>query len=59
MTPYRTPVDYLAIIPDPPSLTSAGPRPFPVHAPPPPPRRHHTEEIEDILEDEIVSIADG
>ena len=34
------------------------PQSFPVH-PPPPPRTHHTEEIENILKDEIISIADG
>jgi len=28
-----------------------------MHPPPPSPRRHHTAEIEDILEDEIVSTA--
>ena len=30
-----------------------------MHPPPPPSRRHHTEEIKDILEDEIISTADG
>jgi len=58
LTPYRTQVDYSAVIPDPPSSTAASSQSFPV-PPPPSLRRHHTEEIEDIFEDEIVSTADG
>ena len=34
LTPYCIPVDYLDVIPDPPSSISAGAQPFSVHPPP-------------------------
>lgn len=58
---YCTSVDHLAIICGPSSTTSTSPQPYLVHSPPsspPPPRRHPIEEIDDMLEDEIISAAD-
>ena len=59
LTSYRTPIDYLTIIPDPSSSTTMGPQHFPVHPPLLPSRRHKADDIKDILQDEVILTVDG
>ena len=57
LTPYRVPINYPPIIPDPSLLTAVGPQHFPIH--PPSPRRHQADKTENIMQDAVISTADG
>lgn len=60
LTIYRSPFDYPVVILDLSSSTSPGYRHFPIHTPSPLTlQKHCLVEIENILENEIISIANG